>query len=75
MTKTIRVRAAVAVTPDGRWCVLGWLKRDGTLAAKECAQATAEYMDDEALIRWIEADVPAYDSEPTIEGRCVEEDR
>jgi hypothetical protein len=32
-------------------------------------------MDDEALIRWIEADVPAYDSEPTIEGRCVEEDR
>jgi hypothetical protein len=75
MPRTIRVRAAVAVTPDGRWCVFGWLKIDGTFDAKECASSAAEGMEGEGLIRWIEADVPAYDSELTIEGRCVEEDR
>jgi hypothetical protein len=75
MAKTIRVRAAVAVTPDGRWCVYGWLNHAGTFAAKDCEGSACEVFDGEALIRWIEADVPAYDSEPTIEGRCVEEDR
>jgi hypothetical protein len=75
VTRTIRVRAAVAVTPDGRWCVVGWQNSDGEFDSKECAGSAKLELNDEALVRWIEADVPAYDSEPTIEAKCLEGDR
>lgn len=75
--KTIRVRIAVAVMENGDYQASGWVikgkKAEGEAknTALECAESYADN-GTSAQIRWVEADVPAYD-EPTIEGTLVQE--
>lgn len=75
--KTIRVRIAVAVMENGDYQASGWVikgkkaEAEAKNTALECAESYADN-GASAQIRWVEADVPAYD-EPTIEGTLVQE--
>ena len=60
--KTVRVRAAVGVTPDGRWEVSGF-----HLFTDERAAELASFTVLGSALYWIEADVPV-PQETVIEG-------
>ena len=75
--RTIRVRIAVAVSENGDYSANGW-RTKGKDAGDEAASMAEEchYSDAGAdlQIRWVEADVPAYERvEPTVIGTVVEE--
>jgi hypothetical protein len=75
--KTIRVRIAVCVSEDGDYSANGWCNK-GKNAGREAANMAYECMegnDGDKQIRWVEADVPAYElNEPTVEGAAVSVD-
>jgi hypothetical protein len=71
--KTIRVRIAVCVSEDGNYSANGWQNagREAANIAYECMEGN----DGDKQIRWVEADVPAYElNEPTVEGAAVSVD-
>ena len=78
--KIIRVRIAVAMMENGDYQASGWVingkeaGREARNTALECAESYTEN-GTSAQIRWVEADVPAYEEpeEPTIEGVLVQE--
>jgi hypothetical protein len=58
MTRTARVRIAVAVDPNGTWKGYGWSKNDGT-ADEECMfDSQADGMMPGERWYWITADLP-----------------
>lgn len=62
--KTVRVRIAVAVDADGKWCSAGWVDSDDSLE-----QTALDGLDSArpTVVHFIEADVPM--PEPTtVEG-------
>jgi hypothetical protein len=75
--KTIRVRIAVCVSEDGDYSANGWRHRSKD-AGREAAVMASECMEGnggDKQIRWVEADVPAYElNEPTVEGAAVSVD-
>lgn len=65
--RTVRVRIAVAVQPDGGWNAAGW--EDGS--DNEKLDAALQPMTNNAAHVWIEAEVPV-PPEVTIEGQVKE---
>ncbi len=75
--KTIRVRIAVCVSEDGDYSANGWRRRskDAGREAAVMASDCMEYHNGDTQVRWVEADVPAYElNEPTVEGAAVSVD-
>jgi len=75
--KTIHVRIAVAVSENGDYSANGWRSKgkdagdEAAVMAEECHYSDA---DTGLQIRWVEADVPAYErNEPTVIGTVVKE--
>ena len=62
--KTVKVRIAVAVDPDGDWNASGWLKPDGSPAAEEAMDIALGEVKESAARYWIEAELPL--PEPNI---------
>lgn len=67
--KTIRVRIAVAVQPDGVWCASG----DSSFTDTWSKGAALHALDDGAVAVWVEADVPLPET-AVVEGRVVGEE-
>lgn len=65
---TVRVRVAVAVQPDGDWNAVSW--RDGT--DDNNRGMAIDPMSDEAVVHFVEADVPLPTGAVTVEGRVDE---
>lgn len=68
--KTIRVRIAVCVAPDGSWSSCGWhvdIERPPRLDAFVAADARSD-MPDYAAVHFIEANVPL---PQTLDGKVV----
>lgn len=69
--KTVRVRIAVAVDPEGRWNACGWNRDDGSVAPdKDKMEAAREMVDEGEARYWLEADLPI-PTESTVEARVV----
>ena len=72
--KTFRVRIPVAVGLHRKvgdvpvWNATGW---NGS-ASEDCEGIATEGVEDDAVVHWIEADVPMPPEGETIEGRVVE---
>ncbi len=72
--KTKRVRIAVAVNEDGKWCAMGW--GGGMIGKQTDAELTShalEGLDNDATsehVVFIEADVPIPES-VTVEGKVA----
>lgn len=63
MSKTVRVRIAVAVDPTGRWNSCGW----DTGSDPEKMEFAAENMGEGESLFWLEADLPVPEV-PVIEA-------
>lgn len=60
--RTVRVRIAVAVDPQGRWAAQGWFASDPDWTDVICDVGSGE------VRYWIEADVPLPAPPAVIEG-------
>lgn len=72
--KTIRVRIAVCVSEDGDYSANGWRNKgkDAGCDAANMALMWMEAKEGDKQIRWVEADVPAYEvNEPSVKGTAV----
>ena len=70
---TVRIRVAVAVTRDGTWDTAG-RKEQSDADSVGYAQEGVWREADEAFparVCWIEADVPAWEPPPTVEGEVA----
>lgn len=76
--RTVRVRIAVAVTPEGGWASFGISTHtDGARAAAYSRRRAGDFLHmrwHPQRITWVEADVPLPWPEDTIEGRAVAEE-
>lgn len=52
--KTVKVRIAVAVDPEGEWNSCGWSKSDD----KDCRSIAIEGVAPGEVLYWLEADLP-----------------
>jgi hypothetical protein len=65
--RTVRIKIAVAVTPDGDWNAAGWRNAKGETRR----DAAIEGLDaDEYQTMWIEADIPLIET-PVVRGEVV----
>ena len=55
--KTVKVRIAVAVDPDGNWNASGWRKPDGKPAEEEAMDIAIEAVEEGEARYWIEAEL------------------
>lgn len=72
MTRTVKVRVAVAVDSDGNWRAHGWPAREPVALSCESMQfAATSATRSGAIIHWIWADLPIpapAEVEATVEG-------
>lgn len=64
---TVKIRACVAVGPDGQWCVSGYFDEQD----RETLDAMKSDFGWEKIYHWIECEVPAYPEPETVEAEVV----
>jgi len=71
--KTVRVRIAVTVDPDGNWRSAGWKESGYGDDERDIRDCVEENADDMAKLYWIEADVPIPEEPKLIVGEVTAE--
>jgi len=69
--KTVRVRIAMTVDPDGGWRSAGWKESGYGDEERDMRDCVEENADDMAKFYWIEADVPIPEAESVIQGEVI----
>jgi hypothetical protein len=57
VSRTVKVRIAVAVDPDGDWNSAGWSKRDGQPAGEDAMELACDNVGTGERRYWIEAEL------------------
>lgn len=69
--KTVRIRIAVAVDPQGNWNATGWKVRTGAPPENELMSTALEGLDSsEEACFWVEAELPVPDTR-TVKGEVT----
>jgi hypothetical protein len=69
MPKTVKVRIAVAVDPEGDWNATGWRGRDGEPVDEEAMEIVADNLNPGERRFWVEAELPVPERDAvTIQG-------
>jgi hypothetical protein len=69
MSRTVKVRIAVAVDPEGAWCGQGWSDHNGGPVEGAAVEAAVGAAASGSARFWIEAELPVPERDPvTIRG-------
>jgi hypothetical protein len=68
--RTVQVRIAVAVDPEGNWHASGWSGENGTPVGREAMEIAASEVRSGGGHYWVEARLPIPET-PSVQGRLV----
>jgi hypothetical protein len=68
MPKTVKVRIAVAVDPEGAFCAAGWAGPDGVAIGKEAMDVATDGVESGEARYWLEVELPVPEPVTVTEG-------